>query len=169
MCIRDRVYGDTFGHQAELILNQQLLNIEAVKLPCSFGKAKLQALYHELSDPTPCFANTTQVQAQFQNVLSPQLPDWLQNASHIPKKNYSRYSLGLANSKRLSRGHTFLSGITDINAFTTAALSKALDAEQQSLPASDEEAALPETYAPDKVLVTVTPAADAEDLSLIHI
>lgn len=162
-CKRYEVYGDAFGHQAELILNQQLLNIEAVKLPCSFGKAKLQALYHELSDPTPCFANTTQVQAQFQNVLSPQLPDWLQNASHIPKKNYSRYSLGLANSKRLSRGHTFLSGITDINAFTTAALSKALDAEQQSLPASDEEAALPETYAPDKVLVTVPPAADAED------
>jgi hypothetical protein len=164
-CKRYEIYGDAFGHQAELVLNQQLLDIEAVQLPCDFGKAKLQALYHELSDPALYFAKTTQVQAQFQNALRQHLPDWLQNASPMPKKNYSRYSLGLANSKLLSKGHTFLSGITDINAFTAAALATALDAEQQSMPASDEEAALPQTYAPDKVLVTVTLVADAEGTS----
>ena len=164
-CKRFEVYGDVFGHQAELILNQQLLDIEAVQLPCTFGKAKLQALYHELSDPAPYFANSTQVQTPYQNVLSPRLPDWLQNASPTLKQYYSRYSLGLATSKLKSKGQTFLSGITDIHAFTAAALSSALDAKQRSLPASDEEAALPHTYAPDNVLVTVAPVADAEDTS----
>lgn len=155
-CKRYEFQNHVFGHQAELILNQQLNNVQAVRLPCNLGQTTAQALYHELSNPASCFTSTTQVNSQYQRFLNPQLPQWLHGASEAQKKDYCRYSFGVSSSKLLNKGRTFLSDILDLQAFTVDALTRALSAEQQRAQPGAEQAPSPDAYAPDKVLLTFT-------------
>lgn len=55
---RYEVQGNVFDQQAALILNQQLSNLQALRLPCTLGRATLQALFRELSDPARYFTDT---------------------------------------------------------------------------------------------------------------
>ncbi|WP_460069267.1 hypothetical protein [Pseudomonas sp. H2_E05] len=175
---RYEVQGNVFDQQAALILNQQLSNLQALRLPCTLGRATLQALFRELSDPARYFTDTPQADPLLANLGRTQLPAWLQNASPTQQQAYRQYSLGLAGSKILNKGQTFLSGISDIRRYTVGVLCKALEAEQQRALSGDEQPSLPASYDPDNVLLTFTKyagypgapgIADARQMSLTEL
>ncbi|WP_455884315.1 hypothetical protein [Pseudomonas spelaei] len=154
---RYEIQGDVFDQQAALILNRQLKSLEALRLPCTLGLTTLRALHAELSDPAQYLIDTPAGgEPQFEHLLRPQLPDWLQRASPTQQQAYRQHSMGLAACKILNKGRTFLSDITDIQAFTLDRLRQALRSEEQrTLPAGATPMS-PEHYDPDKITLTFT-------------
>ncbi|WP_460135755.1 coiled-coil domain-containing protein [Pseudomonas sp. S1_E04] len=153
---RYEIQGNVFDHQAALILNQQLKSLEALRLPCTLGLSTLQALYAELSDPAQYFVDAPAGEPQFEHLLRPQLPAWLQRASVAQQQAYRQHSLGLAACKILNKGRTFLNDITDIHVFTLDKLRQVLLQQEQRVLAAGDTPAPPERYDPDKVTLTFT-------------
>ena len=149
---RYEVQNNAFDQQAALILNRQLQQIGALRLPSYAGLNTLRALYCEISDPAHYFLDATPVDPTIASALRAKLPGWLQQATADQRTAYRQYSLGLASSTLLNQGRTFLSDVTDLHAFTVNALSQALE---NTAKASGAEVA-PESWHPDKVQLTFT-------------
>ncbi|MFC6340012.1 hypothetical protein GIR22_07575 [Pseudomonas sp. CCM 7891] len=68
-CQRYEIQGQLFDNQAALILNQQLKNLEALRLPTTLGLTTLQALYAELCNRAYYFTDAAHVDPVMANVL----------------------------------------------------------------------------------------------------
>ena len=122
--------GNLFEAQAGLILNQQLEQLGALKLPANVGLDVLEATCHELTNPTRYVLSAPMADQQALDVINVHLPDWLQHASVGDQALYRHYSLALASAKKSSQGRTFLSDIEDIRSFATDALREQIRRDQ---------------------------------------
>lgn len=154
-CQRYEISGNVFERQAALLLEQQLADLKAVRLPARIDLPELKRLYADLSDPARSLLEAPRPSPDTSARLGPLLPEWLKNASIVDQTTFQHYSLALASAKRRHQGQTFLGGIDDIRAFTADALLSRLrdanDSRADKLPSS--------RYQPDDVLLTFSVSA----------
>ena len=154
-CQRYEISGNAFDTQAGMILEQQLTDLRAMRLPSEIGVPALEKLYDELSDPTRFLSDIPHLSAEASKPLTPLLPEWLKSAPLLDQTRFQRHSLALAGAKQRSNGQTFLSDIQDIRTFTVEALSSRMqqmnDSSRAKVPASH--------YQPDEVTLTYTVSA----------
>ncbi|BBP65414.1 hypothetical protein PHLH5_29550 [Pseudomonas sp. Cab53] len=154
-CQRQEISGNVFEHQAAMLLEQQLADLQAVQLPAGIDTQALTHLYSDLSDPARSLLDAPRLSPDMKDRLGPLLPTWLKDAAIVDQTTLQHYSLALASAKRRHQGQTFLSGIDDIKAFTTNALlehlGKANDRSPNPLPASPLQ--------PDDVVLTFSVSA----------
>lgn len=143
--------GNLFEAQAGLILNQQLEQLGALKLPANVGLDVLEATCHELTNPTRYVLSAPMPDQQAIDVLNVHLPDWLQHASVGDQALYRHYSLALASAKKSSQGRTFLSDIEDIRSFATDALRAQIRRDQVRVELGSPDEPTSEVLDPDDI------------------
>ena len=122
--------GNIFEIQAATVLNQQLADLGALKLPASIGLEALQTVYLARTDPVHSLLDPPRGSPQMLEALKAHLPDWLQHAPAADQALYRRYTVDLARAKKNSAGQTFLTGIADIRTFAAGALIEQMRREQ---------------------------------------
>ena len=145
--------GSIFEHQASLLLNQQLEDLGALKLPLGKDWRSLQSLYTELTEPAHYFLDADETPYAHLDNLRPHMPDPLRHATPSERYRYRQLSLELASARQRAGDETYLSGIDDLRTYTVNALQREL---QRLAPQAQDGAALPH---PDEVLLTFTVAA----------
>ncbi|MEB0046943.1 MULTISPECIES: dermonecrotic toxin domain-containing protein [unclassified Pseudomonas] len=151
--------GNIFDNQAAAILNQQLENLQALQLPASQGLETLRALHREITAPEHYFLDSVQASSQVLTRVLSQLPEWLQRASAADRMAYRQYSLVLASAKKRRSGRMFLSGITDIHTYTTAALWAQLKLDEIKFDNVTPEQSKARQFHPEDLQLTFTVAA----------
>lgn len=115
--------GNIFDVQAALILNQQLDDLAALKLPGQQTLAALEAGCAALTDPSSLFTSAPAVpQPHLQAVL----PDWLQQASTVDRFAYHQCLLEQATLKREALGDQDLDELDSIGRYATRHLNHQL-------------------------------------------
>lgn len=151
-CNRYEIDGNVFDTQAARVLEQQLADLKAVKLPSGIGVQDLKALYRELSDPARYLRDTPNLSADTAAQLRPLLPEWLKNASLADRMSFQRYSLALASAKKRDQGRARLD---DIRTFTADALLARMQQTNRSSPAKVPS----RSFHPDDIELTFTLSA----------
>lgn len=154
-CQRHELLKHVFEFQAALILNQQVENIQAVKLPSRIGLQNLTALYQELSDPTQHIVDAPTLAHDTVTRVEPLLPQWVKGASFTNQRKFQRYSLALASAIKNAQGRTFLSDIEDIKAYTVTALLADMSRTNSDSPTKAQT----DQFQPDDIELTFTVAA----------
>ncbi|QHC95389.1 hypothetical protein PspR84_12275 [Pseudomonas sp. R84] len=115
--------GNIFDLQAALLLNQQLDNLAALKLPANQTLDELQRRIDAITDLARVFVDET---PDLHNLVPIQagLPDWLQTASADNRMAYRQHVLALARTRQQTRGRSFSDGIDDLHTFAKKALHK---------------------------------------------
>ncbi|MGN8120850.1 dermonecrotic toxin domain-containing protein [Pseudomonas sp. 22082] len=131
--------GNLFDTQAALMLNQQLENLAALKLPAHQSLEELQKrvdaitdIARNFSDPQPGSPHLEPIQAS--------LPQWLQTASATDRMAYRQHVLALASLRHKNQGRSFSDGIDNIYTYAQKALHKQMLEDQPLAPGynSDE-------------------------------
>ena len=151
---RYEVDGNIFDTQAAALLNQQLADVGALKLPASIGLEALLAVYQEITDPAEYLRDAPHVSQPVLKVLKDYLPDWLAQASTADQALYRRYTLDLARAKKNSAGQTFLTGIADLQAFAVMALLEQMGREQKRVEPRTRGHISGELYNPNDIELT---------------
>ncbi|KAF1020200.1 MAG: hypothetical protein GAK37_03608 [Pseudomonas sp.] len=151
--------GNVFDMQAATLLNQQLQQLGALKLPSTQGMDTLQAAYKQLTDPATALADSQADSSPATATLRNQMPDWIQNAPKSGRASYRHYSLKLASAKKRSQGRTFLSGIDDLQTFTRTALLKQLKRDESRFDKILPEHTRSAQFLPEDLQLTFSVAA----------
>ncbi|MEB0048433.1 MULTISPECIES: dermonecrotic toxin domain-containing protein [unclassified Pseudomonas] len=114
--------GDIFDIQAALLLNQQLEDLEIVKLPAQMSKSQLQQRFHEITDITPLFHGPSFSNPAPLRLMQSALPGWLRHAEVIDQLAYRTHSLELTSLNQAATGKSWTDGINDIRVFAAKAL-----------------------------------------------
>ena len=130
---RFELEGNVFEACASAILNQQLRRISLLKLPTSKGWQALERVYSNIIDTSAFFLDSPQATLETLESLKTQLPDWLAKASPADQALYRQYSLALSASKKINKGQTYLSGITDLHTYAVDVLRQQMRADQVHL------------------------------------
>jgi hypothetical protein len=152
---RYEIDGNAFDIQAGLILEQQLADLRAVRLPTTIGLQALEALYSELTDPTRDLRDASRLSSETSERLAPLLPEWLKKASVVDQTKFQHYTLALAAAKKHSDGQTYLSDIQDIKRFAARALLDRMGQTNDSTPARAQAS----HFQPDDVVLSFTVSA----------
>lgn len=123
--------GNVFDAAAAALLNRHLERIAALTLPAQIGAQALQTLYRKQLDTSAFFADAPPANRQQLIPLKAKIPDWLGNASPNDRALYRQYSVGMAQAKKISRGNTYLHGISGIHTYTVDALQQLLLRDQK--------------------------------------
>ncbi|KAA0995170.1 hypothetical protein FQ192_08925 [Pseudomonas sp. ANT_J12] len=132
-------HGNIFDTQAALLLNQQLDNLAALKLPAGQRLDVLEKRYEAITDVAALFIGHQPSNPATLPRLKDTLPDWLQRADATHRMAYRKHVLALASIKQQTAGRTFLDGIDDLHAFAKKALRKQMLADQPLAPGYDPD------------------------------
>lgn len=146
--------GNAFDACAAAILNQQLTDVNLLKLPASIGWRALQAVYVKITDPADFFVDAPKVSADTLQALKTQLPAWLTSASATDQALYRQYSLALYGTKMINKGQTYFSGLSDIHSYAAGVLHQHMQLDQQRFGQDTPVQALKETFHPDDIELT---------------
>ncbi|WP_157832175.1 dermonecrotic toxin domain-containing protein [Pseudomonas sp. S09G 359] len=158
-CQRYEPDGNVFDAQAMLILNQQLENLAALRLPAGQPLAMLHQVYRQLTDPGLFFIDSLQVSPAALAALSPRIPDWLSHASGADQMRYREYCLALASAKKRSTGRTFLSGISDIRTYAADTLWQQMKRDEVTLGQIAADQSQADCFKPDDLELDFAVAA----------
>ncbi|MBT9303419.1 hypothetical protein [Pseudomonas sp. TAE6080] len=111
-----------FDTQAALLLNQQLDDLEAIRLPAAGGVRALAQQFADATDPSPAFIAAPAPAPVHQQSIQAALPSWLQTASAEQRFAYRQGLVEQARLQRQTGGASFLDGVEDLPAFTTRTL-----------------------------------------------
>ncbi|MGF6208985.1 dermonecrotic toxin domain-containing protein [Pseudomonas frederiksbergensis] len=127
--------GNLFDTQAALLLNQQLEDLAALKLPAGQPLKVLEKRYAAITDVAARFmgAQAAPNPMLFQHIEA-SLPEWLQTAGAVDRMAYRKQVLALASLKQQTAGRTFLTGIDDLHTFARKALHTQMLADQPQAP-----------------------------------
>ncbi len=114
--------GNLFDTQAALLLNQQLDDLQAIRLPATEGVRALEQQVTDASDPVPLLIAAPAPDPTLQPVLQAALPPWLLAADAEQRFAYRQGLLDQARLQRQTGGASFLSGVENLQAFTTRTL-----------------------------------------------
>lgn len=126
--------GNIFDVQAALLLNQQLEDLAAIKLPAGISTSELENLYARVTDPVSLFADAPPMQRQPLRLLQSTLPSWLKDAAIADQLAYRKHSLELAGARQTAKGKSWAEGIEDIRAFTARTLHEQMVADHSDAP-----------------------------------
>lgn len=118
--------GDMFEIQAALLLNQQLEDLAALRLPAKTTPTELDARFACLTDPAPLFIAAAPLHPQRLAAVREALPDWLKNASAADRFAYRQCLLEQASVQRLNPGERYLDGIETLRSFAARRLNQQL-------------------------------------------
>lgn len=130
--------GNLFDIQAALLLNQQLENLAALKLPANQSLDALQKSIDEMTDVARLFIEAQSATRNLQPIQTT-LPDWLQTASAIDRMAYRQHVLALASTKQQTHGRSFRDGIDDLHTFAKKTLHKQMLEDQPQAPGYDAD------------------------------
>jgi len=129
--------GNLFDTQAALLLNQQLEDLAAFKLPADLHPEALEKRFATLTDVAALFVIQPLAQPVnpmvFQHIAS-NLPEWLQTASAVDRMAYRKQVLDHASIKQQNLGATFNVGIDDLQTFARKALRDQMLLDQPQAP-----------------------------------
>ena len=114
--------GNIFDTQAALLLNHQLDELDAIRLPANHGEPVLQRLFAATTHPAPYFIDAPVPDQQHRAKIESTLPQWLLHASPRDRFAYRLETMELARLQRETAGASFLDGIENLHAFTTRTL-----------------------------------------------
>lgn len=134
--------GNIFDTQAALLLNQQLDDLSALKLPADLPLDELEQRFAAITDVAALFVTSSPVQTAspmlFQHIES-NLPEWLQRASPIDRMAYRKHVLEHASIKQQNLGSSFHAGIDDLHSFAKKALHQQILLDQPQAPGYDPD------------------------------
>lgn len=129
--------GNIFDIQAALLLNQQLDDLAAFKLPARLRPEELEKRFAAITDVAALFVTSslprTASPMLFQHIES-NLPEWLQSASAVDRMAYRKHVLEHASIKQQNLGSTFHAGIDDLHTFAKKALHQQMRLDQPQAP-----------------------------------
>lgn len=114
--------GNLFDIQAALLLNQQLDDLDALRLPATDGVRALEQRFADATDPVPAFLAAPVPDPTHQARLQAALPDWLQAAGADQRFAYRQGLVDQARVQRENAGASFLDGVESLQAFTVRTL-----------------------------------------------
>ncbi|ATE77400.1 dermonecrotic toxin domain-containing protein [Pseudomonas frederiksbergensis] len=131
--------GNIFDIQAALLLNRQLEDLAALKLPASQGLGELAKHVDAITEVATLFIDSQPVDAVFQPIQA-SIPKWLQAATPTDRMAYRKHVLAMASVKQQTQGRTFNDGIDDLRTFARKALHKQMQEDYPLAPGynSDE-------------------------------
>ncbi|PBJ21248.1 hypothetical protein BSF44_37230 [Pseudomonas sp. ACN8] len=119
---RSEPNGNIFDIQAALLLECQLENLDAIRLPADQGVRPLEDLFAASTDPTPYFSLAPVPGQQAAEKIRSTLPQWLKDASANDRAEYRQWLVEQARLQRQTAGKSFLDGIENLHDFTANAL-----------------------------------------------
>lgn len=114
--------GNIFDTQAALLLERQLENLDAIRLPADQGVRALEERFAASTDPAPYFSHAPAPGQQPVEKIRATLPQWLKDASDSERAEYRQLLVEQAQWQRLTGGKSFLDGIENLHDFTNNAL-----------------------------------------------
>ena len=151
---RYEVDGDAFDAEAALILNKQMNNITALRLPNRSGLQAVKSTYQAMTNPAQFFRGAPAGKPEKVGKLWAVLPDWMVTASREHQEDYRSWSLALAQAKKNAKGLDYLSGVPDLHSYTVEALKRHLRRDQLRLtPQAPHSVTMPD-YDPDHIELT---------------
>ncbi|RLU07927.1 hypothetical protein CS078_06050 [Pseudomonas prosekii] len=134
--------GNIFDTQAALLLNQQLEDLAALKLPAGQRLAQLEKRFAAITDVAALFIDDQTPEAhtsmRFQHLQSA-IPQWLQTASAADRMAYRKQVLSLAGIKQKTGGRSFQTGIDDLHTFAKKTLHQQMLKDQPLAPGYDAD------------------------------
>ncbi|MFJ2362605.1 dermonecrotic toxin domain-containing protein [Pseudomonas sp. NPDC087697] len=129
--------GNVFDIQAALLLNQQLEDLAAFRLPARVSKSELEHRFNWLTDLAPLFCSTATSSPSPGSLRLVQtvLPEWLKRASAADQLAYRKHTLELASLNQAAEGKSWTDDIDDIRVFTVNALQQQMLKDQPLAPA----------------------------------
>lgn len=109
--------GNIFDSQAAVILDQQLQNLEVIKLPTNTRVDDLEQLFAAATDTAAVFSHRTALSAAPLERMKRTLPEWLAKASNAERFSYQRNTLALASSVARNQGRTFATGLPELRTY----------------------------------------------------
>lgn len=113
--------GNIFDTQAALLLNQQLEDLAALKLPARQSLEDLEKRFDSITNMTRLFIGS-QTNALHIQPIQATIPDWLQAANATDRMAYRKHVLALASVKQQTQGRSFRDGIDDVHTFAKKTL-----------------------------------------------
>jgi hypothetical protein len=114
--------GNIFDTQAALLLERQLENLDAIRLPADQGVRALEERFAASTDPAPCFSHAPAPDQQPVEKIRATLPQWLKDASDSERTEYRQLLVEQAQWQRQTGGKSFLDGIENLHDFTNNTL-----------------------------------------------
>ncbi|SET32010.1 hypothetical protein SAMN03159512_02006 [Pseudomonas sp. NFR09] len=109
--------GNIFDIQAAILLDRQLQNLNAIKLPAQGNGTDLEQLFSQATDTAAWFSTSSQLPPNRLEQFKRNLPDWLAKAGEAERFAYQRHILDLASSVRRHQGRNFLTDIPDLRTY----------------------------------------------------
>ncbi|OIN51808.1 hypothetical protein BLL37_14050 [Pseudomonas azotoformans] len=109
--------GNIFDTQAAILLDRQLQNLNAIKLPAQGSATDLEQLFSQATDTAAWFSTTSPLPPERLEQFKRNLPQWLTKASESDRFAYQRHILDLASSVRRNQGRNFLTDIPDLRTY----------------------------------------------------
>ena len=131
--------GNIFDTQAALLLNQQLQDLESLKLPARQSLAELEKRFDAITDVAARFIGSDHHPMHLQS-LQASMPEWLQGAGGSDRMAWRKYTLSMASAKQQTQGRSLRDGVVDLRTFTRNALHEQMLKDQPLAPGykSDE-------------------------------
>ncbi|WP_213938209.1 DUF6543 domain-containing protein [Pseudomonas sp. dw_612] len=130
--------GNFFDTQAALLLNQQLDDLTAVRLPASERLDVLEQRYDAITDVAAMFVDQAPSPMLFQHLES-NTPTWLQNASAVDRMAYRKQVVEYASVTQQNLRRTFQAGVDDLHTFAKKALHEQMLKDQPLAPGYDAD------------------------------
>ncbi|MGF6129154.1 hypothetical protein QF019_004382 [Pseudomonas frederiksbergensis] len=132
--------GNIFDTQAALLLNQQLEDLAALKLPAGQHLEELEQRFKSITDVAALFvgAQAAGLNTHVQRIRTT-MPEWLQTADAIDRMAYRKHVLTLASIKQRTGGRTFQTGLDDLHTFAKKALHRQMLEDQPQAPGYDAD------------------------------
>ena len=115
--------GNIFDTQAALLLNQQLEDLAALKLPARQRLEDLERRFDSITDVANLFVGSQTAPMHVQPIQTT-IPEWLQEAAPTDRMDYRKHVLTMASVKQHTQGRSFKDGIDDLHTFARKALHK---------------------------------------------
>ncbi|MVV49292.1 hypothetical protein EJA72_13750 [Pseudomonas sp. PB120] len=113
--------GNLFDTQAALLLNQQLEDLESLKLPARQSLTDLEKRFDSITDVAARFIGSDN-HATHLKPLQATIPGWLQGAGVTDRMAWRQHTLSMASVKQQTQGRSFHDGLVDLRTFASNAL-----------------------------------------------
>lgn len=113
--------GNVFDTQAALLLNQQLQDLESLKLPARQSLAELEKRFDAITDVAARFIGSDHHPIHLQP-LQATIPEWLQGAGNTDRMAWRKHTLSVASTQQQTQGRSLRDSVIDLRTFARNAL-----------------------------------------------
>lgn len=125
--------GNIFDTQAALLLNQQLEDLEALKLPALQRLEDLEKRFDSITDVAARFIGSDNNPAHLQSIQAT-IPAWLRDTGSTGRMAWRKHTLSMASVKQQTQGRSLGDDIVDLHTFANNALHEQMLKDQPLAP-----------------------------------